>query len=118
MKVNELNESYQKTSLKLKEVEIKFESVSKVLDQINEQTLKLAPLLDYNKDKENIKHVYQFDKVKIIYPKTKIYRTYVPSNKKSWNISFENYLPVKFTSIDVINNINADVDLLNMKYLT
>ena len=56
------------------------------------------------------------DKIKIIYPKTKIYRGFVPSNKKSWTIEYKNYLPVKYTSKDVLSNTNADIDFLSIKY--
>ena len=54
-------------------------------------------------------------KIKIIYPKTKIYRGLVPSSKKSWNVSYDNYMPVKYTSKEVILNTNADIDLLSIK---
>jgi len=58
----------------------------------------------------------QYDKIKMIYPNTKIYRSLVPSSKKSWNVNFENYFPIKYTSNEVIYNSNADIDLLNIKY--
>jgi hypothetical protein len=58
----------------------------------------------------------QYDKIKMIYPNTKIYRSLVPSSKKSWSVNFENYFPVKYTSNEVVYNTNADIDLLNIKY--
>lgn len=50
---------------------------------------------------------------KIIYPGTKIYRGFVPETKKSWDVNYQNYLPVKYTSKEVLLNPSADYDLLN-----
>jgi hypothetical protein len=50
---------------------------------------------------------------KIIYPGTKIYRGFVPETKKSWDVNYQNYLPVKYTSKEVLLNTSSDFDLLN-----
>ena len=46
------------------------------------------------------------------YPKSSVSRTHVPDNKVSWNVSWPEYEPVKYTSEKVLSNPNADNNLL------
>jgi hypothetical protein len=46
------------------------------------------------------------------YPATNIRRAYVPEGKKTWDVHYQNYKPVRYTSSAILNNSKNDIDLL------
>jgi hypothetical protein len=46
------------------------------------------------------------------YPKSNITRTFVPDNKVSWSVKWPDYRPMEYTSKAVLNNSNADNNVL------
>ncbi len=129
--MDDLSEQKHSINSKLKEFEAKFEKIFEKLNQPtacsllnNSDTRDDFVALNNVKTEmdESIKPINrsvtldQYDKIKIIYPNTKIYRSWIPVNKRSWSIVYDNYFPIKYTSNEVISNINADIDILNIRY--
>jgi hypothetical protein len=92
--------------------------------QLNSPPIKLNTVkIDENKSSSSIQIINvepQQEKPSstiIKYPGSDCSRSYVPDNKKSWDVEYENYLPTQYTSKNVLTNINADNNLILMYFL-
>ena len=49
-----------------------------------------------------------------IYPDSSMHRVSVPEDKRSWEIKWNNYAPLKYTAKNILFNEKSDIDLISL----
>lgn len=112
-----MNDNRQEMLNKISDLDKKMDTILSLLTSKNNELNnfeELKPIID-----QELKQVRQLSSVPekqsqhLLYPDSNIYKSFVPLNKKPWDIDYENYSPPQYTSKDVLFSLVADPELIN-----
>ena len=122
-----MNQKFENTEKKMDLLNQKFESqinaILKSLSVLNENISKNFESIQTDKHKSiesstNERNQMNYTASQVISTNINtnitITHSYVPDDKVSWSVKWDDYKPNEFTSKDVLDNQNADVNLLTM----